>query len=76
MEMVALLGWVDGFGADTQVKGIFYSVEEAQEYAHLDGDERDRFQYFKTGKVVYFDWYDANDFPPRNKKKKKSKKKG
>ncbi len=65
MEMVALLSWVDGFGQDTRVKGIFYSVEEAQKYAHLGGDEPDRFQFFKTGKIVQFCWYDANDFPYR-----------
>ena len=75
MEMVALLSWVDGFGADTMVRGVFNTIEEAQEYARLSDDQPDKFQIFKTGKTVYFDWYEANSFPSK-KNKKKSKKKG
>lgn len=63
--MIAVLSWVDGFGADTAVWGIFESIEDAQaEYAEYkdkkDNYERLRYQEFVFGSVD-FDWYEAKE---------------
>lgn len=64
--MVAVLGYIDGFGADTEVVGIYKNLEDAiVNY----GNE---FQYkeFEFGKVE-FDIYDCNTYDGRKKQKRK-----
>lgn len=63
--MVALLGWTDGFGNDTYVHGIYPSMDEAKAHAK----EGLRWVQFDYGEVD-FDWYEANEFKDKNKKKK------
>jgi hypothetical protein len=50
--MWALLSWVDGFGADTWVRGIFPTREEAESHA----EESDGLKEFDFG-LVNFDIY-------------------
>ena len=67
--MIAVLGWIDGFGHDTEVKGIYPTLEEAKLYASED----DRWEEFDYG-FVNFDWYEANDdFNIKKRKKRKYK---
>ena len=54
--MFAVLEWVDGFGNDTRVAGIYPTLDEAIVY-----DENDRWIEFEFGEVN-FDWYEANKF--------------
>lgn len=63
--MIALLTWVDGFGADTQVIGIFPTLEAAKHYAK----KGDRYVEFDFG-LVEFDIYEAKEIYPKKKRKK------
>lgn len=67
--MIAVLGWVDGFGADTQVLGIFPTLTEAEKYAGEDY-ENCRYTEFEFGEVN-FDFYEAKKFFACERKKKK-----
>ena len=62
--MIALLEWIDGFGADTSVKGIFPTLEAAQRYA----DKGDKYVEFDFG-LVDFDIYDAKEIYPTKKRR-------
>lgn len=73
--MIAVLGWVDGFGSDTSVWGIFENIEAAQaEYAEYkdkeEKHERLRYQKFTFGSVD-FDWYEAKELFPKKKGRRK-----
>lgn len=59
--MIAVLGWVDGFGNDTQVYGIYPALEEAAAYA----DESCRYTEFAFGEVD-FDYFEAKIFKKGN----------
>ena len=63
--MIALLTWVDGFGADTQVRGIFPTLKAAKRYA----EKGDKYVEFDFG-LVEFDIYEAKDIYPAKRKKK------
>lgn len=65
--MIAVLGWVDGFGADTKVEGIFRTMADAINYVgdlkkNADRDCPLRYQKFDLGEVD-FDYYEADHFP-------------
>ena len=62
--MVAVLGFIDGFGADTEVIGIYKNLEEAVIF------HGDNFQYktFEFGRVE-FDIYDCETFSKKKKRK-------
>ena len=64
--MVAVLEFIDGFGADTNVIGIYKSLEDA---VYFHGDN---FQYktFEFGRVE-FDIYDCETFSKKGKKRRK-----
>ena len=64
--MVAVLKYIDGFGADTEVVGIYKNLEDAIVNC---GNE---FQYkeFEFGEVE-FDIYDCNTYDIRTAKKRK-----
>jgi len=64
--MIALLTWIDGFGHDTEVKGIFPTLEEAKKYA----EKGDKYTEFDFG-LVNFEIYEANEIYPAKKKKKR-----
>lgn len=64
--MIAVLGWVDGFGADTKVEGIFKTMADAISYVgdlkkNADRDCPLRYQEFDFGETD-FDYYEANHF--------------
>ena len=64
--MVAVLEYIDGFGADTEVVGIYKNLEDAiVNYGN-------KFQYkeFEFGKVE-FDIYDCNTYDIKAIKKRK-----
>ena len=69
--MVAVLEWIDGFGADTEVVGIYQSLEDA-----IIANCGNKFQYkeFEIGKVE-FDIYDCNTYDEGKKQKNKKRKK-
>lgn len=63
--MIAVLSYVDGFGNDTQVDGIYPTLEIAkQHYSH-----NFFYQEFKFGKVT-FDLYNAKEAYPNKKKRR------
>jgi hypothetical protein len=61
--MIAVLGFVDGFGADTDVIGIYKNLEEAI------ANHGNEFQYksFEFGRVE-FDIYDCETFSKKKRK--------
>ena len=65
--MVAVLEYIDGFGADTQVAGIYKSLEDA-----IIANYGNKFQYkeFEFG-LVDFDIYDCNTYDGGKKQKRK-----
>ena len=52
--MIAVLSYVDGFGNDTYVEGIYPTLEIAKQHY----SENFRYQEFEFGEVT-FDIYDA-----------------
>lgn len=66
--MIAVLSYVDGFGNDTYVEGIYPTLEIAKQHYNNNF----RYQEFEFG-TVDFDIYDAKEAYP--KKKKRSNKK-
>ena len=65
--MVAVLEYIDGFGADTEVAGIYKSLEDA-----IIANYGNKFQYkeFEFG-LVDFDIYDCNTYDIGTIKKRK-----
>jgi len=68
--MVAVLEWIDGFGADTKVAGIYQTLEDATIANHGN-----KFSYkeFEFGKVE-FDIYDCKTYDGGKKQKNKKRK--
>ena len=63
--MIAVLGFVDGFGHDTEVIGIYPTLEiDKNYYSH-----KFFYQEFDFGKVK-FDLYDAKEAYPKKRNKK------
>ena len=61
--MIAVLKFVDGFGHDTEVVGIFPTLESAKRYYNHNF----RYQEFDFGEVG-FDIYDAKEAYPKKRK--------
>lgn len=64
--MVAVLEFVDGFGHDTEVVGIYPTLDIAK--THYSNNFL--YQEFDFGEVA-FDLYDAKEAYPKKKRKKK-----
>ena len=74
--MIAVLAWVDGFGADTYVAGIFPSLEEARKTCgpiNTDTSHELRYEEFQFG-IVDWDWYEATPLYPKTKKQRRKQK--
>lgn len=63
--MIAVLEFVDGFGYDTEVVGIFPTLEAAKKYYHKNF----LYQEFEFG-AVEFDIYEAKEAYPKKKKRR------
>ena len=72
MLMYALIGYVDGFGNDGYVKGIYCTYGETIRNADLHGELPDRYVEFDFGKVD-FDYYEAKRFMNEKDQKKRKK---
>ena len=62
MKMIAVLGWIDGFGADTFVYGIFSSLEKARKIVpkKLYKDTEPRWVEIELDKkALDLEWYEA-----------------
>ena len=72
MNLIAVLGWQDGFGADTYVYGIFDSLQSARKAVpkKLYDDREPRYEVITLNKPVALDWYGARPLFPSNKKSK------
>lgn len=64
--MIAVLEFVDGFGHDTEVVGIFPTLDAAKRYYQKNF----LYQEFEFGKVS-FDLYEAKEGYPIKKKKRR-----
>lgn len=69
--MIAVLGWVDGFGADTVVIGIYQSLEDAIIAGY---GEKFQYQEFEFGEVD-FDIYGCKTYDGGKKQKRGKRKK-
>ena len=67
--MIAVLSYVDGFGNDTYVEGIYPTLEIAKQHY----SKNFRYQEFEFG-TVDFDIYDAKVAYPKKIKKGSNKK--
>ena len=65
--MVAVLEYIDGFGADTQVAGIYKSLEDA---IIVNYGNKFRYKEFEFGEVE-FDIYDCKTYDEKKNKKRK-----
>ena len=63
--MIAVLSYVDGFGNDTYIEGIYPTLEIAKRHY----SNNFRYQEFEFGKVT-FDIYDALEAYPKKKKRR------
>lgn len=63
--MIAVLSYVDGFGNDTHVEGIYPTLEIAKQHY----SNNFRYQEFEFG-AVDFDIYDAKVAYPKKKKRR------
>lgn len=63
--MIAVLSYVDGFGNDTYVEGIYPILEIAKQHYNKNF----RYQEFEFG-TVDFDIYDAKVAYPEKKKRR------
>ena len=72
MLMYALIGYVDGFGNDGYVKGIYCTYSETIRNADLHSELPDRYVEFDFGKVD-FDYYEAKRFMNEKHTKKRKK---
>ena len=63
--MVAVLAYVDGFGNDTYVEGIYPTLEIAKQHY----SKNFRYQEFEFGKVT-FDIQDAREAQAKKKKRR------
>jgi hypothetical protein len=71
MNLIAVLGWVDGFGADTYVYGIFNSLENARKIVpkKLYGNMEPRWVMITLNEEAReLDWYDAHPLFPSKRK--------
>ena len=63
--MIAVLSYVDGFGNDTYIEGIYPTLEIAKQHYNKNF----RYQEFEFGTVT-FDIYDAKVAYPEKKKRR------
>ena len=73
MNLIAVLGWVDGFGADTYVYGIFNSLENARKIVpkKLYDNKEPRWVMITLNEEAHeLDWYDAQPLFPSKRKRK------
>ena len=66
--MIAVLSFVDGFGNDTYVEGIYPTLEIAKQH-YINNF---RYQEFEFG-MVSFDIFNAEEAYPTKRPKKKNK---
>lgn len=58
--MIAVMGWVDGFGNDTVVLGIFENIEKAKEKMQDFKDNDIRYQEILLNEITYdIDYYEG-----------------
>ena len=73
MNLIAVLGWQDGFGADTYVYGIFDSIENARKVvpSKLYDDREPRWVNISLNEeALDLDWYEATPLFPSKRKRK------
>ena len=72
-DLIAVLGWQDGFGADTYVYGIFDSVESARKVVPHEFNDETEPRWVKISlnrEAQNLDWYDATPLFPSKRKRK------
>jgi hypothetical protein len=73
MNLIAVLGWQDGFGADTYVYGIFDSIEKARKvvpHTLYDDTEPRWVNISLNEEALNLDWYEATPLFPTKRKRK------
>lgn len=71
-----VVGWVDGFGADTEIKGIYPTREEAIKHCRFDSSDSgysDKVAQVNYGEINV-DYYELPKVKERPSKKKSRKK--
>lgn len=72
-----VVGWVDGFGADTTIKGIYPTREEAIKHCKFSSDNNfgysDKVMQVNYGEITvdYYDLPKIHERPPKKKSKKR-----
>jgi hypothetical protein len=72
MKLIAVLCWIDGFGEDTYVYGVFDSLENARNVVPKQiNDHEPRYEIITLNKTCAdLDWYGAKPLFPNNNKKR------
>lgn len=74
MKVYVLMCWTDGFGNDTQVLGIYESLEKIYELHSNEYLSGCKYQEIEMNKIVDIDIYDGKKFEFNWKKKRGNKK--
>ena len=68
MEVIVILGWIDGFGADTEVWGICDSLEKAREIFPIGcADNPIKYQIVNINTECNLDYYEADYLHPEER---------
>ena len=62
--MIAVMNWVDGFGNDTVIYGIYTDVETAKKSYPINGSEA-RYVEIEINRPIEADWYDGEPLFPK-----------
>lgn len=74
MKVYVLMRWTDGFGNDTEVLGVYESLEKICELHSKEYLSNCRYKEIEMNKNVDIDYYDGIEFKFKSKKKRGNKK--
>ena len=71
MKVYVLMCWTDGFGNDTEVLGVYESLEKIYELHSKEYLSNCKYQEIEMNKIVDIDYYEGIEFEFKSKKNKK-----
>ncbi len=74
MKVFVLMCWTDGFGNDTEVLGVYESLEKIYELHSEEYLSDCKYKEIEMNKIVDIDYYDGVEFKFKSKKKRGNKK--
>lgn len=67
--MILVYGWVDGFGNNTVLVGVYDSIKTAREHNEPEWNEHElRYEEIDMNEKAYLDYYEAEPLFPKKLK--------